>query len=202
MISSLNGKLIYKDGSVAVIECGGIGFRCNITLNTCNFLPPVGEIAFLHTFMSVKEDAVDLFGFSSKEELDTFKLITSVSGVGPKIGLAILTVLSPDKVVLSIASADAKALTAASGVGIKLAQRIVLELKDKIGTVSGAVAADTIKNVGNATLSSNTKDAIEALVSFGYTQSEAALAIGKLDPSLTADELIKTALKSMAKGAF
>ena len=129
-----------------------------------------------------------------------FKLITSVSGVGSKIGLAILSEFTADKIMLYIASGDAKSLTAASGVGIKLAQRIVLELKDKVGSVSLGDASIDVKSVGNATANSSSKEAIEALVSLGYTQSEASLAVGRLDQSLDTNELIKQALKSLARG--
>lgn len=202
MISSLNGKLIYKDFTTAVIECGGIGFKCFITANTYNSLPLTENAVFLHTYLSVREDALDLFGFSTSEELNMFKMITSVSGVGPKIGLAILSAFSPDNVVLYIASGDAKALTGASGVGIKLAQRIILELKDKIGSSAISSNSETVEKIGNANANSNTKDAIEALVTFGYSQSEASLAVGKLDLTLKTDELIKLALKSLGRGAF
>jgi Holliday junction DNA helicase RuvA len=106
----------------------------------------------------------------------------------------------PDKVLLYIASGDAKSLTAASGVGLKLAQRIILELKDKVGSVAVAEGVSDVVMVGNANASTNTKDAIEALVSFGYTQSEASLAVSRLDTSLSTDDLIRQALKSLAKG--
>ena len=198
MISSLNGKLIFKEQSYAVIECGGVGFKCAITSSTYAKLGNVGNTQFLFTHLAVREDALELFGFISKEELEAFKLITSVSGVGPKIGIAILSVFSADKVCLFIASGDAKALTAAPGVGIKLAQRIILELKDKIGSVSAAVQTEELNAIGNATANTNTKEAIEALVSLGYTQSEASLAVGRLDPALKTDELIKQALKNLA----
>lgn len=197
MIASLNGKLLVKDQAYAVVECGGIGFKCAITSSTYENLGNVGDNVFLHTYLVVREDAMDLFGFSSKEELEAFKLITSVSGVGPKIGIAILSEFSADKVSLYIASGDAKSLTAASGVGIKLAQRIILELKDKIGSVSVITEIEDIKTVGNAKSNSNSKEAIEALVVLGYSQSEATLAVSKLDPNLKTDELIKLALKNM-----
>lgn len=199
MIASLNGKLILKDPTFAVVECGGVGFKCFITQNTYANLGTVGGTVFLNTYLAVREDAMDLYGFNSIDELECFKLITSVSGVGPKIGLAMLSEFTADKISLFIASGDAKSLTAASGVGIKLAQRIVLELKDKIGSISTADFTD-IKAVGNATANSSSKEAVEALVSLGYTQSEASLAVGRLDQTLSVDELIKQALKSLARG--
>ncbi len=199
MIASLNGKLLSKDINFAVIECGGIGFKCAITANTFSVLGNVGDNVFLNTYLAVRDDSLDLFGFATSEELETFKMITSVSGVGPKIGIAILSEFSADNVILYIASGDAKSLTAASGVGIKLAQRIILELKDKIGSVSANIQKEELSAIGNAGSNSNTAEAIEALVALGYTQSEASIAIGKLDPSLKTDELIKSALKNMLR---
>ena len=199
MIASLNGKLIYTDNTSAVVECGGVGFKCFVTKNTLYSLPEKNTNVFLHTYMVVREDAMDLYGFSSREELECFKLITSVSGVGSKIGLALLSEFTANQITLYIASNDPKALTAATGVGIKLAQRIVLELKDKIGSLDGGDAIE-IKAVGNATVNSNSKEAVAALQSLGYTQSEASLAVGRLDQSLSTEELIKQALKSLARG--
>ena len=199
MIASLRGKLIYTDPSCVVVECGGVGYKCFVTKNTLYNLPQKNEEVFLHTYLAVREDAMDLYGFREIEELDAFKLITSVNGVGAKVGLALLSEFSASQLTLYIASGDYKALTAASGVGPKLAQRIVLELKDKVGSLQ---SGDTlvIKSVGNATVNSNTKEAISALVSLGYTQSEASLAVGKLDPTLSTEELIKQALKTLARG--
>ncbi len=200
MIATLNGKLIIKELNYVVVECGGVGIKCFVTQNTHSTIGNIGDNVFLYTYLVVREDALDLYGFSDSGELEVFKLITSVSGVGSKIGLAILSEFTADKIMLYIASGDAKSLTAASGVGIKLAQRIVLELKDKIGTVSLGDASVDIKSVGNATANNSSKEAIEALVSLGYTQSEASLAVGRLDQSLDTNELIKQALKSLARG--
>ncbi len=200
MIASLNGKLLIKELNFAVVECSGVGFKCSITQNTFSKLGSIGDTVFLHTHLAVREDALDLYGFSTYEELNVFKLITSVSGVGPKIGLAILSEFMPDKVLLYIASGDAKSLTAASGVGIKLAQRIILELKDKVGAVAITEGVSDVVMAGNANASTNTKEAIEALVSLGYSQSEASLAVGRLDTSLSTDDLIRQALKSLARG--
>ncbi len=200
MLATLNGKLIIKELNYIVVECGGVGFKCFVTQNTHATVGNVGDTVFLYTYLAVREDALDLYGFADSGELEVFKLITSVSGVGSKIGLAILSEFTADKIMLYIASGDAKSLTAASGVGIKLAQRIVLELKDKVGSISTGDMNIDVKAVGNATSHSATREAIEALVSLGYTQSEASLAVGRLDPSLDTNELIKQALKSLARG--
>ena len=200
MIATLNGKLIIKELNYVVVECGGVGIKCFVTQHTHSTVGNIGDNVFLYTYLVVREDALDLYGFSDNGELEVFKLITSVSGVGSKIGLAILSEFTADKTMLYIASGDAKSLTAASGVGIKLAQRIVLELKDKVGSVSLGDASIDVKSVGNATANSSSKEAIEALISLGYTQSEASLAVGRLDQSLDTNELIKQALKSLARG--
>lgn len=199
MIASLHGKLLSKDQSTAVVECGGIGFKCFISQTAASSMPAVGADVFLYTYLAVREDAMDLYGFLTKSELDAFRLIISVNGVGAKIGLALLSQFTGDRILLFIASGDAKSLTAASGVGLKLAQRIVLELKDKVGAIAAAEGLTEIAAVGNATENSAAREAIEALSSLGFSQSEASLAVGRLDPSLPADELIKQALKSLSR---
>ena len=200
MIATLNGKLIIKELGYVVVECGGVGFKCFVTQKTAASIGKIGDTVLLYTHLAVREDALDLYGFEDLQELEVYKLITSVSGVGAKIGLAVLSEFSADKVLLFIASGDSKSLTAASGVGIKLAQRIVLELKDKVGTFTSKDAGIDLNSVGNATVNTSSKEAVEALVSLGYSQSEASLAVGRLDPSLTTNELIKLALKSLARG--
>lgn len=199
MIASLRGTLIYTDNTTAVVECAGVGYKCFVTKNTLYNLPQKNEQVFLYTYMVVREDAMDLYGFESIEELEAFKLIISVNGVGAKIGLALLSEFTASQLTLYIASNDPKALTAASGVGIKLAQRIVLELKDKVGSLTSGDTLE-IKAVGNAVLNSNTAEAVSALVALGYSKSEASLAVGKLDMSLSTEELIKQALKTLARG--
>lgn len=198
MIASLKGKLIYSNSNSVIIECGGVGMKCFVTKTTLNTLQTEGEEVFLYTHLAVREDAMDLYGFSTKEELDAFKLITSVNGVGAKIGIAILSEFEPSNLFLFIAANDAKSLTSAAGVGIKLAQRIVLELKDKVQNTNSIDSAN-IKAVGNANITTSTGEAIEALVSLGYTKGEATLAVSKLDPALSSDQLIKQALKTLAR---
>lgn len=198
MIASLRGKLIFSDNTSAVVECAGVGYKCFITKNTLYNLPKKDAEVFLYTFLAVREDAMDLYGFYDADELAAFRLITSVNGVGSKIGIALLSEFTASQLILYIASNDAKALTAASGVGVKLAQRIVLELKDKVGSLSSADSIE-IGAVGNANINTSSKEAVQALVSLGYSQSEASLAVGKLDQSLSTEELIKQALKALAR---
>ena len=196
MISSLNGKLIYKDNSFAVVECGGVGFRCSITKNTLSKLPSNGSDVFLHTYLSVREDALDLYGFFGSDELNAFKLITSVNGVGAKIGIAILSEFTPESLSMYIAAGDAKMLTRASGVGIKLEQRIVLELRDKVAV--GTASANVVGVSDSAAPVGNTGEAVAALVSLGYLQGEAASAVSRLDGSMSVEDMIKAALKTLA----
>ena len=198
MISSVRGKLIYSDSQVAVVECGGVGFKCYSSLNTLSTLPKVGNEVFLNTYLSVREDALDLYGFATVEELECFKLLTSVSGVGAKIGIAMLSDYTPDKITFFIASGDSKALTRSTGVGAKLAQRIVLELKDKLSKGPISLSNDTlaVENIGKSSASS---EAVAALVALGFSQSEASLAVSKLDPTLPTHELIKGGLKNLSR---
>ncbi len=198
MIASLHGTLIYADAQCAVVECGGVGFRLIASLNTLRALPPVGREVFLHTHLVVREDAMELYGFSDLAELECFKLVTSVNGVGARIGIALLSDFTADQLALCVVSGDAKALTRASGVGIKLAQRIVLELKDKIAGSNFGDRAE-LEAVGNATASGIPAEAISALVALGFSQSEASLAVGRLDPSMPVEQMIKEALKQIAR---
>lgn len=199
MFHSLTGKLIYIGEQSFAISCGGVGFRCFATRNTLAALNGKNSDVTVFTHLNVREDALDLFGFLTEQELDAFKLLIGVSGVGPKAALAILSELSPDAFAIAVASGDSKAITAANGVGPKLAQRVIMELKDKISNVSfvseQSVATSAAVNAVNNM--SNTSEAIAALTALGYSQSEASVAVSKLSPDLSVEELIKGALKNM-----
>lgn len=197
MIYNLRGTLTYCDQNFAVVECGGVGFKCFTTLTTLREIGKVGNEVNLYTHLSVREDAMDLFGFASKEELESFRLLISVSGIGPKAAVAILSEMTPDRLAVCIASSDAKMLTKAQGVGKKTAERVVLELKDKMGAIgSSDVAAAAAAGSAEGT---DSAEAVQALVALGYTQSDAAVVIGRLDPSLSVDEMIRIGLKELAK---
>ena len=201
MLYSVKGTLTHMEPGMAVIECGGVGFKCLTTLVTQRNLPPLGETVTLYTHLNVREDALDLFGFYSMSELNCFKMLTGVSGVGPKVGLAILSELTPERVAMAVASGDSKALTRASGVGPKLAQRIALELKDKVAKgAAGSATMEDLSGVASTASGQSGSQAIAALVSLGYSQSEAALAISKIDPALPVEEIIRLALRGMAGG--
>ena len=144
MIASLRGKLLYSDNQYAVVECGGVGFKFQASLRTLVKLSNIGSEVFVHTYMSVREDAMDLYGFSTVDELECFKLVTSVNGLGSKMAIALLSEFTPDQISFYIISGDAKSLTKASGIGPKLAQRMVLELKDKISKGAVTLSDDNI----------------------------------------------------------
>lgn len=202
MIYSLRGKLIFSDISVAVVECGGVGYKCTISTKTLGALPEIGKEVLLYTYMNVREDAVDLFGFASMDEMRCFKILISVNGVGAKMGIALLSEFTPEFITSYIASGDYKALTAASGVGPKLAQRIVLELKDKVGSLGVTNPSSTCNAPVVAASADNIKNAATALVSLGFLQSEANRALAGLDINLSTEDLIKAALAKISSGKY
>ena len=202
MIYCLTGKIVKKSMSAVVLSCGGVGYYAQCPASVAGALPGVGQETTLYTVMSVTENDVSLYGFATEEQQACFEMLTAVSGVGPKVGLAILSVMEPQRVALAISAGDHKAFKAANGVGPKLAQRIVLELKDKVakGFVDGISLEDVAGAASGEPASQSSAQAIAALVSLGYSQSEAALAISKIDPTLPVEEIIKLALRSMAAG--
>lgn len=204
MIYSVTGKLICVEPGFAVVEAGGVGYRCSATTTTLARLPGRGKEVTLLTHLYLREDVLELFGFFTEEELRCFRLLIGVSGVGPKAALAILSALTPQKLMLAIAAGDAKAVKA-PGVGPKLSQRIILELRDKFTTedLAGGFSAGGGSDLSFLTAaegSSAQGEAVAALVSLGYGQTEAAAAVAKLDPALPVDGLIKGALRRLSKG--
>lgn len=198
MYYSLTGKLIHTEAHLAVINCGGVGYKCMTTLTTLSCLEPVGSEATLYTYLNVREDALDLFGFYTMGELNAFKMLIGVSGVGPKSALAILSDMTPDRLALCIASGDAKSLTRAPGIGPKVAQRLILELKDKITNdeLAAGVGEVAVQLKSDA---SNMSEAVSALCVLGYSQSQAAQVLAGLSADMPVDEMIKHGLKAMAK---
>ena len=200
MIYCLTGKIVKKSMSAVVLSCGGVGYYAQCPASVAGALPGVGQETTLYTVMSVTENDVSLYGFATEEQQACFEMLTAVSGVGPKVGLAILSVMEPQRVALAISAGDHKAFKAANGVGPKLAQRIVLELKDKVakGFVDGISLEDVAGAASGEPVTQSASQAIAALVSLGYSQSEAALAISKIDATLPVEEIIKLALRGMA----
>lgn len=200
MLYSVKGELIHLEPRMAVISCGGVGFRCQITMNTARQMPAIGGEAMLYTIMNVREDAIELFGFADQNELACFKQLTAISGVGPKVGISILSELSPERVALAVAAGDFKALTKAAGVGPKLAQRIVLEMKDKVSALGTSGGGGVEIPAGAAvSASSNAAQAVDALTVLGFTAGEASAAVGKLDSALPVEVLVRDALKMLAR---
>lgn len=195
MIYSVRGKLIHTENSAAVVECGGVGYLCQTTMNTLKTLKLNSEVT-LYTYLNVREDAVDLFGFATQNELATFKTLISVSGVGPKAGLSILSELTAEQVAMAIATDDIKTITRAQGIGKKIAQRIILELKDKLAkseqTQSGNVQMPQ-------TAGGNVAKAIEALGVLGYTPADVSPVIANFDAGLPVEQLIAMTLKQMGR---
>ncbi|MBQ1507049.1 MAG: Holliday junction branch migration protein RuvA [Ruminococcus sp.] len=199
MIYSVRGKLIHTTPSGAVVECGGVGYFCQTTVNTLKTLKLNSEVT-LYTHLNVREDAMELFGFATTTELEAFKTLISVSGVGPKAGLAVLSVMTPEQVALAIAADDIKAITRAPGIGKKIAQRIVLELKDKLSLSTGvsSAAADISQGTANV-VSGNIPKAVEALGVLGYSPSEVSAVLAAMDSSLPVEQLIAMTLKQMGR---
>ena len=201
MIYSLNGTIIHTEPNIVVIECGGVGYKCLTTMNTMKVLPRTGEKAMVYTHMIVREDAVELCGFAEQSELNCFKLLTAVSGVGAKVAIALLSEFTPEQIAVSVSSGDSKKLTKASGVGNKIAQRIVLELKDKVKNISPEVGADMTSKEGLSTVISggNISKALGALAVLGYSPDEVTPFMGDIDPNLPVERIISETLKAIGK---
>ena len=200
MIDSLTGRILEKGPSEVVVECGGVGFAVTIPMTAAGVLPAAGEQATVYTHMNVSETDIALYGFADRQSRTMFRMLTAVSGVGPKVGVAILSALTPDDIVLAVSAGDFKTLTAASGVGPKLAQRLVLELKDKLGAAFTATPGTGVfAGAAPGPGAGAAQQAAAALAGLGYSPSEAAKAISGIDPALPAAEIIRLALMELAK---
>ena len=216
MIYTLNGIITESDitSSFVVIECAGVGYKLTVTANTLASLPtpaytPSGDVSVsgekvrVYTYMAVKEDAVELFGFSSKEELDAFKLLITVSGVGPKAAMSILSLFTPRKLAYVIASEDTKSISRAPGVGGKTAARVVLELKDKLPKAfpefDTAPVQESPKAQKSAADKTKLKDAQDALAVLGYSRSEIAAAMKNVNMDGSVEDIIRESLTALMK---
>lgn len=198
MIYCLTGKILKKSLDSVVISCAGVGYYVQVPATTGEALPAPGQEGTVYTIMNVTENDVSLYGFANEEQRDCFKMLTAVTGVGPKAGLSILSIMSPEKVALAASSGDYKAFTKASGVGPKLAQRIALELKDKVG--KGLANGNGFSgDMGTPAPRSAPAQAVAALVSLGYTPSDAAAAVARVDETLPVQDIIKVALRSLSR---
>ena len=202
MIYHVNGTLEYLESGFCVIDCMGVGYKLTVSDNTFSKIAGhIGEKMKLLTFMKVSEDGVDLFGFKTSEELEAFKLLITVSGVGPKAAMAILSLLTPDRLSMAISSEDTKAIAKSSGIGPKTAARVVLELKDKIVKLPFGSSDDASAYVPSAAVpkGSNLSEALEALCVLGYSRSDAQRALGGIDPKLDVAKIIPLALAKLLK---
>lgn len=196
MIYSVRGTLVHTEQNLAVVECGGVGYGCRTTLNTLRDVK-IGSEVTLYTYMSVREDAVELFGFSTLKELQTYKLLININGVGPKAGISILSILSPEQVAVAVSSGDWKTITQANGVGPKMAQRIVLELKDKFKSLE---SDDSLSpNGANTSVSGNIPAAVQALAVLGFSAADVTPILTKLDPNMSVEQMIGATLKKLGK---
>ena len=200
MFYYLNGPVAEIEANLAVIDCGGVGYACATTNYTLSQLKK-GEKAKLYTYMNVREDAAELYGFASQDELHSFKLLLSVSGIGPKAALAILSSITPADLAMAVVMGDEKALTAVPGIGKKIAQRIILELKDKLAKEQSSFTADSRGGVPSVTVSGDkAREAAAALAVLGYSSTEVTAALKGLDiNALPLEEIIRQALKRMVK---
>lgn len=206
MIYCLTGTLIHTDAlaSVAVIDCGGVGYKVTVTSNTLTKLPLAADkpsSVRLYTHMQVREDGIDLFGFFTTEELNMFKLLISVSGVGPKAAVSILSLMTPEKLSMAVASEDAKAISKAPNVGAKTAARIILDLKDKLAKAYPASALPSSTDSAEITVPAGGKleDAKAALLVLGYGKPEITKALTAVDTSAPLEDIIRQALAVLMK---
>lgn len=201
MISYIRGILTEASGDGIVVEAGGIGYEIRVPLSVLECLPRLGEEVKIHTFLQVREDGVGLFGFLDRGELAMFKQLLGVGGIGPKGALGVLTALKPDDLRLAVISGDAKAIARAPGVGIKTAQRIILDLKDKVSMDDILPAADgsgpDSGGRGDAVLGAAAREAMEALTALGYSAMEASRAVGRVEVTgdMTAEDVLKQSLR-------
>ena len=196
MFYYIDGIVTVMEANLAVLDCGGVGYACHTTGYTLSQLQ-IGRKHKLYTYCNIKEDAFDIFGFSTKEELNCFNRLIGVSGVGPKVALAILSATTPSQFTLAVMTGDEKTLTMAQGVGKKMAQRIILELKDK---VSGDVPAGEIGGASVITAAAGNKasEAAAALASLGYSQSEIGTALKGIDVErMSLEDIVRSALRAM-----
>ena len=200
----LNGELTYRDLSTCVIDCGGVGYKLTVSMLTSEALmTKLGKQVKLFTHLAVREDGIELFGFGSYEEKECFNRLTSVSGIGPKAAMSILSTMTPEKLAVAICTDDKKAIAKAPGIGAKSAARIILELKDKMSIEAFGVADVSSENNSSASVfvtNSAFSEAVEALIVLGYDKGTIMAALKKIDPSVSdISEIIKQALKHLAR---
>lgn len=201
MFYYISGTLEHLDASFCAIDCGGVGYGLTVSSLTASALSQnIGKKTKLYTYLAVREDGIELFGFLSLEERECFNKLITVSGVGPKAAMSILSILSPDALALAIASNDVKAISKANGVGKKTAERLILELRDKVSSTMMEGGAPTLKSSATPAYSPVISEAAEALMSLGYDKNTVNNALKDADPKATdVGELIRLALKKLSR---
>ena len=201
MISHLRGELTYVRENKVEIDTGALGFEVQVPMTVIDRLPGIGSPIELFTYMNVKEDEMSLFGFPDRDSLDMFKLLITVSGIGPKGALGILSSMTPSDIRFAVLSQDVKAISKAPGIGSKTAQRLIIELKDKVSLSDGLEHMnDDVRPVGNASDSSEKSEAIIALTVLGYSNTDAVRAVSGIDTAgKTTEEILKEALKRIGR---
>lgn len=206
MISYIKGPITAIEGDQIVVEAGPVGLAVHVPLSVLDRLPAMGQVVTVHTYFQVKEDAMTLYGFLNRQDRDMFRQLIGVSGIGPKAALGLLSAMSPDDLRLAIITGDAKAISKAPGIGAKTAQRLILDLKDKMS------AQDVLQHLGEGDFgapgeaqggsgeSESAREAVQALVALGYTSSEASRAVGRVEGTgeMTAEEVLKASLRFLA----
>ena len=196
MYAYFRGKIAAKEPELVIVEVNGIGYNIRISAGTASLLPPVGEEAKLYTYTSVREDAIALYGFLTKDDLDMFRLLIGVNGIGPKGGQSILSVMSPDDLRFAIVSGDAKMIARAPGIGAKTAQRIILDMRDKVSLEDTLHAGAEAVRL-DTSVSDSAREAVEALTALGYGMTEAARAVKEVKGAdqMAVEDILKASLK-------
>ena len=203
MISYIRGELVAVQEQKAIVEAGGIGYGIYMSQQTLSMLPAVGEEVKIHTYLNVREDAMQLYGFLTGEDLQVFRLLIGVSGIGPKGGLGILSALGPDDLRFAVASNDVKAIQAAPGIGKKTAEKLILELKDKLKLEDALEnAANAVQNTADTSAgmaNEMTGEAVQALVALGYGNTEALKAVRQVEitEEMSVEDVLRQSLKYM-----
>ena len=201
MISYIKGELTeVSETSIVVETSSGIGMNIIVPQTVMDKLPPLGSVVKIHTYLNVKEDSMTLYGFINREDVDIFRLLISVNGVGPKGALAILSTITPDDLRFAVLSDDVKAISKAPGIGAKTAQRMIIELKDKLKLEDAFEIRLSHEEVDDLLAGDARNDTVQALVALGSGRSEAARAVNMVDSadSMDSEQLIKAALKKLA----
>lgn len=201
MFYYLKGELTVREANTCVVECGGVGYKLTVSLITSEALASkLSSEVKIYTYLSVREDGVELFGFGSDEERTAFNLLTAVSGVGPKAAMNILSIMTPERLAIAICSEDIKSISKAQNVGSKTAARIVLELKDKIAKENVISSVSSVPSPASVTAhSGNISEAAEALMALGYDKNTVLASIRDIDPTKDTGEIIKLALKKLSR---